>query len=133
MTFILDAYPLIVLLSQQEGCEKVEDLFQGDLQSPKRFLLSMINWGEIYYSILRNYGEESAEQSTEIIERLRVEVVPVDLALTKQAAIYKAGGGLSYADCFAAALAKRESATLVTGDPEFKRLEKNKEIKILWV
>ncbi|HOW64450.1 MAG TPA: PIN domain-containing protein [Candidatus Paceibacterota bacterium] len=38
---------------------------------------------------------------------------------------------MAYADCFAAALAKAENAELVTGDPEFKEVEK--EIRIAWL
>lgn len=38
---------------------------------------------------------------------------------------------LSLADAFAAALAKKLKANLVTGDPEFKAVEK--EIKIDWL
>ena len=38
---------------------------------------------------------------------------------------------MSYADCFAAALAKLRSAELITGDPEFKAVEG--EIKIGWL
>ena len=60
-----------------------------------------------------------------------VEIVPADQALTHRAAIFKATHRMSYADCFAAALAKDRSAELVTGDTEFKQLEK--EIKINWL
>jgi predicted nucleic acid-binding protein len=49
----------------------------------------------------------------------------------RQAAIYKATRRLSYADAFAAALAKIRNAELVTGDHEFKVLED--EIKIDWL
>lgn len=49
----------------------------------------------------------------------------------KQAAIYKATKKMSYADCFAAALAKIRKIELVTGDPEFKELQN--EIKIFWL
>jgi predicted nucleic acid-binding protein len=59
-----------------------------------------------------------------------VEIVGADLHLTKQAAIFKATCKMSYADCFGAALAKIRNAEFVTGDPEFKPLEK--EIKINW-
>lgn len=38
---------------------------------------------------------------------------------------------MSYADAFAAALSKEKKAGLVTGDPEFKALEK--EIDINWL
>ena len=51
--------------------------------------------------------------------------------LTKLAAIYKATCKMSYADCFGAALARMRNAEFVTGDPEFKSIEK--EIKINWL
>jgi predicted nucleic acid-binding protein len=38
---------------------------------------------------------------------------------------------MSYADCFAAALAKLRKAELVTGDKEFRQIEG--EIKVSWV
>ena len=53
------------------------------------------------------------------------------LTLAKQAAIGKATHQMSYANCFAAALAKQKNAELITGDPEFKAVEK--EIKINWL
>jgi predicted nucleic acid-binding protein len=58
-------------------------------------------------------------------------LVEADLHLTKQAAIYKANHKMAYADAFAAGLAKIKNAHLVTGDPEFKSLEK--EIGITWL
>jgi len=47
------------------------------------------------------------------------------------AAQLKASHKLSLADAFAAALAKEKKAELVTGDPEFKPLEK--EVKVHWL
>jgi predicted nucleic acid-binding protein len=38
---------------------------------------------------------------------------------------------MSYADCFAAALAKIKNAELVTGDREFKQLAR--DVKIHWL
>jgi predicted nucleic acid-binding protein len=38
---------------------------------------------------------------------------------------------MSYADCFAAALAKERKAEVVTGDPEFKQIEP--EVKVHWI
>jgi predicted nucleic acid-binding protein len=37
---------------------------------------------------------------------------------------------MSLADCFAAALAKREKAEIYTGDPEFRAVAR--EIKVVW-
>jgi len=55
----------------------------------------------------------------------------VEETLVMRAAYLKAQYPISYADAFAAALAEQEKAILVTGDPDFKRLEKT--IKIQWL
>ena len=66
-----------------------------------------------------------------LISTLPIQIVPADLELAKQAAEFKASKKMSYADCFAAALAKLRKAELVTGDKEFKQVEG--EVKILWL
>jgi predicted nucleic acid-binding protein len=38
---------------------------------------------------------------------------------------------MSYADCFAAALAKLKKAELVTGDKEFRQVDG--DVKVLWL
>jgi predicted nucleic acid-binding protein len=62
---------------------------------------------------------------------MAIEIVDPDWLLTRQAVIYKAKGNISYADCFAAALAKARGGVVVTGDREFKMLES--EVKIEWL
>src|SRR5438552_1753876 len=129
-TYILDAYPLIVFFRRDPGWEIIGELLAEDSKNPKRFLLTLINWGEIYYNVLRDEGTAMTEIVIHAIDSMKIEIIDTDRDLTIQAAIFKSQGGISFPDCFAAALAKRESAALVTGDPEFKRLEKNKDIKI---
>jgi ribonuclease VapC len=51
--------------------------------------------------------------------------------LVFEAAHLKARYPISYADAFAAALAKRNGAHLMTGDPEFKAVEP--EVAIHWL
>ena len=66
---------------------------------------------------------------------MQIELVPVDtrdLELVRQAAVFKATKKMSYADCFAAALAKTRNAELVTGDSEFKVVERDLK-KIRWL
>ncbi|MGP1675025.1 MAG: PIN domain-containing protein, partial [Candidatus Limnocylindrales bacterium] len=57
--------------------------------------------------------------------------ITVDLELASRAAWFKLRGGISYADCFAAALAHRDGLPLITGDPEFRRVED--VIQIAWL
>ena len=65
------------------------------------------------------------------MDELVVEVVPVDRPLVFAAAHLKARYPISYADAFAAALAKQNQARLMTGDPEFKAVEP--EVAIHWL
>lgn len=98
-----------------------------------RLLLSVVKWGEVYYTILRRASPGMAERITREIAAMPIELVPVetDLQLVRQAALYKAGGKLAYAGAFAAALAKLRNAELITGDRDFKAIEG--EIKIGWL
>ncbi len=95
--------------------------------------MSVINWAEIYTAYARGDSEAAAEAKTREIATLSIQIVGVgdDLKLARQAAIFKSRGGISYGDAYAAALAKEKKAELVTGDVEFKRLDK--EIKIHWL
>ena len=60
-----------------------------------------------------------------------IEFYRADRRLADGDADFKARSKISLVDAFAAALAKQEQAELVTGDPEFKALEK--EINIRWL
>ncbi len=60
-----------------------------------------------------------------------MEIVPADWELAYRAAQLKVRGNISYADCFAVALAKSKKAEVVTGDKEFRQVEG--EVKVLWV
>jgi predicted nucleic acid-binding protein len=128
---VLDSYSLIAYLENETGVEKMIELLQVARDSGKTLLLSVVNWGEVYYITLREAGRERAEAVAHLISTLPIQVASVDLELTKQAAEFKAFKRMSYGDCFAAALAKLRKAELVTGDEEFKQVEK--EVKILWI
>src|SRR5438309_5279405 len=136
MTMVLDAHALMVLFNDEPGAEEVEKILtKAETGSPK-LLMSVVNWGEIYYSILRGASQEMAEaKAHEIIAGMQIELVPIDtrdLDLVRQAAVFKATKKMSYADCFAAALAKTRNAELVTGDSEFKVVETELK-KIRWL
>ena len=107
------------------------EVFRSAESSGHLLLLSTVNWGEVFYATLRTFGSERADQIAHLISRLPIEIVPADLELARQAAVFKATKKMSYADCFAAALAKLRKAELVTGDREFKQVER--EVKILWI
>src|SRR3972149_4561325 len=129
-TKVLDSWALIAFFEDEPAAEEVEKLLQQTADGRHKLLLSVVNWGEVYYNTMREVSQEAAEQKAREIDSLPIDIVGVgdDLTLVRQAAIYKAMHKMSYADCFAAALAKSKNAELLTGDPEFKEVEK--EIKI---
>jgi len=130
-TRVLDSYSLIAYFDGEPGAEKMVEIIRSARDSGRPLLLSVINWGEVYYVTLRESGRERAEEIAHLISTLPIEVIPADLELTRQAAEFKARIKMSYADCFAAALAGVRRAELVTGDKEFRQMEG--EIKMLWI
>jgi predicted nucleic acid-binding protein len=94
-------------------------------------LLSIINWGEIYYITMREQGRDIAEQIVDLLDNYPLRLIEAERSLTLAAARFKGKYRIAYADCFAAALAAQCKAVLLTGDPEFKPLEK--EIQISWL
>ncbi|MDI6603450.1 MAG: type II toxin-antitoxin system VapC family toxin [Patescibacteria group bacterium] len=128
---VIDAYSLIAYLEGEAGKDKVVELIKDARDTGRNLLLCVVNWGEVYYSIARESGFEGAEEAAKTIESLPIEIIPADIELTRLAARFKSSYKLSYGDCFALALAKLRKTELVTGDKEFKVIEK--EVKINWI
>jgi ribonuclease VapC len=131
MTRVLDAHGLLVFLEKEAGYEKVEQSFVAAVEKDKYLLMSSVNFGEVYYIVLRECGQDKAHEIEKIIMTLPIEIINVDIQLAREAARFKATHKISYADCFAAALAKLHKGEVITGDKEFKALEK--EVKIAWI
>jgi len=129
--YVLDSYSLLAYAENEKGVDKVSDILKKALHDQSELFLCVINWGEMYYIALREGGKERAELYKNTFARYPITIVDADKELTLQAAQYKAYNKISYADAFAAALAKLKDAQLITGDKEFKTLEQ--EIKINWI
>lgn len=128
---VLDSYGLLAYFEGEAGKDTMIEVFRSARDSGKDLLLSVVHWGEVYYITLREAGLQRADEVAHLISTLPIEVVPADLHLAKQAAEFKAKHRMSYADCFAAALAKLRKVELVTGDKEFRQVED--EVKLLWL
>jgi predicted nucleic acid-binding protein len=130
-TKVLDAYALMAFFEDEPGADLVRSLLLKAEESDLKLLMSVVNLGEVWYSIARATSPETADQYVNEIHGMSIDILDADWPLTRQAAAYKANGRIAYGDCFAAALAKNHKAELVTGDQEFKMLEG--EIKISWM
>lgn len=93
--------------------------------------MSDINLGEVLYHTERRHGAAEAQETLVEIESLPIQMVGVTRAQVVAAAHLKANYRISYADAFAAALAQKHDAALVTGDPEFHAL--GKALAVEWL
>jgi len=131
MVRVLDAHALMVFLEREPGFEKVKSLFAKALEGDNDLLMTSVNFGEVYYIILRECGQGRAQEIERLTQTIPIQIVDVDIRLAKEAARFKAQKKVSYADCFAAALAKLLKGEVVTGDKEFKAFEG--EVKVYWI
>jgi predicted nucleic acid-binding protein len=127
---VLDASALMTFFEDRPGAEQVEDLIRLAVERKRQLSMSVVNWGEVYYSAWRTKGPGVARKILEDIAQLPLEIVDADSELTRIAAELRAEHKLPYADCFAAALALTRKAALATFDKDFAHLEK--KLAILW-
>lgn len=130
-SYVLDSYALIAYLENEPEGEKIEKILKVARSGKTRLYLSVVNLGEVYYITMRERGTEKANETIFIIEQLPVSIIDADKAVSLQAAKLKANHSIAYADCFAAALGILNSARVITGDPEFRKLEK--DIALEWL
>ena len=119
---VLDSYALIAFFEDEPGADFVRSLLLEAESGSLKLVMCVVNLGEIWYSIARSVSPAQADALSEEIQGMSIEIVDADWKLTYQAAIFKAQGGLSYADCYTAALGKLRQAEIVTGDPELQKL-----------
>ena len=129
--YVLDTWAVIAYLEDEPSGEQVEELIATAHEEKIPIYMTVVNAGEVWYTIAREISEEEANTSIKELRDLRIQFEDVDWTLTQEAARFKSQHKMSYADCFAAALAKTKKGDLVTGDGEFKAVED--QVKIQWV
>ena len=102
--------------------ERLGDILADALREEIPIFMSVVNVGEIWYILARKVSAGEADTSVSTLGSWGIVFVDADWSLTREAAALKSRFKISYADAFAAALAKTRRAELVTGDPEFEPL-----------
>jgi predicted nucleic acid-binding protein len=128
---VLDSFALIAYFRDEPGAEAMENLLVAAGKKDSPLHMSDVNYAEVKYSILRKDGAKAWTAAANVLQGLPIDFHGINRVLANMAADFKARFKISLADAFAAALAKEKKAQLVTGDPEFKSLEK--EIRISWL
>jgi len=115
----------------EPAAEKVADIIAEAHDEETPLFMSVVNAGEVWYILARRTSESEANRGVHELRQLGIEFIEADWNLAHQAAGFKSKHKMSFADCFAAALAKDKKAHLVTGDKEFRQVEQ--ELSMIWL
>lgn len=125
---VFDSHAILRFAQDEAGADKVEELLKASEDGKMWAFINEINLGEVYYITIGRVGLEAARRFLEQFTALAIEQVTTSWEIIEAASRIKADFAVSYADCFAAATALKYHAVIVTGDPEFKKIEHKVEI-----
>lgn len=128
---ILDSHALLKFLRDEPGADMVAQILETAGERDQPVHMTEVNYAEVQYMIRRKDGDVAWHSIASELIAAPIEFHPADRRLADTAAMFKVRFKISLADAFAAALTKEKKGELVTGDSEFKPLEK--EIKIKWL
>lgn len=128
---VLDSWAVLAYLEDEKSGQAVAELLSEAGEHSTPVLMSVVNVGEVWYILAREVSETEADKAVQELQHLGIEFVAAQWEQTRVASGFKVKGRMSYADCFAAALAKMHKADLITGDKEFRQVES--EVQIQWV
>lgn len=128
---VLDSWAIMAYFEDEPAAEKVADIIAEAHEEKTPLFMSVVNGGEVWYILARRTSESEANRGVHELRQLGIEFIDADWDLAHEAAGFKSKHKMSFADCFAAALAKEKKAHLVTGDKEFKQVEG--DLTITWL
>jgi len=132
-SYVLDSFALLAYLQGEPGNTRVKDLLAEAEAGECIIYLSLINLGEILYIIERERSLTLAQRTLAAIDQLPLQIAPVSRATVLAAAHLKARYPISYADAFAVVAAQDHDGVLITGDPEFRSLARDKVVAVDWL
>lgn len=128
--YVIDSYAVLAVWRHEAARPRVIELLAD---TAHLHWMSVINIGEAFYRTAREEDFPSAGRMLKWIESYDVRFINVTYATAISAASIKARYALSYADCFAAALAQQVDGTILTGDPEFEPLVRDDIVRVEWL
>lgn len=126
--YVLDSSAVLAYLRDVPDAAKVERLLDEAEDRKSHLAISAVNWAECRYVLTRQTNSSEASRLLGQVANA-VELVVVDRSLAESAGDLRCRFNGSLADCFAASLALKRNAMLVTTDPEFEALRR--EVKIM--
>ena len=130
-THILDASALFRYLTNGEGAAIVEDLLLQASATSAPILMSAVNWGEVFYTLVKRIGLAKTDKlMIELLDKIPISLVGVTAEDAVRAARLKAQYNLPYADAFAAALTGGQHVLVTADVGHFERVPKLRLLKL---
>jgi ribonuclease VapC len=120
---VLDSFALLAYFFGEAAASRVRDILREANIGNASLILTTVNLAEVAYRLERAWGEDRMLEALALIDSYPIQIVEIDRELALAAARLKASHSIALADCLAAALAQRQGAAVLTGDPDFQRLE----------
>ena len=130
-SLVMDSHALLCFLEGEHGADFVGNALAMAEQKEVALVMTIVNWGEVYYSLLRTKGERRAQEATFVLDQLPLDIVNMDMSLIQRAGRFREKYHLPNGPSFAASLADSRSCPVLTGDELFRKIES--EVTILWL
>ena len=126
----LDSFALLALLTGQNAMSRVQEVLTSACGNhSSKIWMCEVNFAEVGYQLIRRVGTKLWNKRLLVIAQLPIVFANADRRLSLDAAGIMTRHPMSLADAYCAALAFREGATILTGDPEFQQLEQTIKIE----
>jgi len=114
MMFFFDTYAIIEIIKDNQDYRRFRD---------ERMVTSTLNIGELYWSLLREWGRDRTDAW---FEGFYPEIVDGDRSIVIEAVRFRflhRKQNMSLVDCIGYVLARKHQLKFLTGDKEFQHLE----------
>ena len=132
--FVLDACALVALFKNEDGADKVDEVYKKAENGEVELIINRVNLLEVYYGFYHDKGKDYADKLMESVEQSVVSISEFDKDIFPFAGRLKATYRISLADSIALAQAIIVNGELLTADHhEFDALDGVEPIKFLWI
>jgi|SRR3989344_5029237 len=109
--YFFDTYAIIEIIKENKSYIRYND---------ETINTSILNLGELYYALLKDYNENTANEWRRILEK-NLLIINSDLIVKAMIFKYKnKHKNFSFIDCVGYVMAKENNLIFLTGDKEFK-------------
>lgn len=120
MAYFFDTYAIIEIVKDNENyqCYNKEEI-----------ITSILNLGELYHALLRDFNEEVANWWKEKLKGCYLSITEDVIVKAMKFKFENKSKNFSFIDCVGYILAKENNLKFLTGDKEFKDLENVEFVK----